>query len=101
MNDLELMQALDDGGNMFGALPSDIRVRLFAVLDTPTEQTWNDAHSIVVAPTGFIGITLWQALLRHTDYAVTRGPSDGGPWSAIPTREQLCQALRDANLNQD
>ncbi len=102
MNDLEIMEALDKGTNMFGSLPPEIRARLFAVIDNPTDETWSDAHSIVVSSRGLGGMTLWQALLRYSTYRVMSGPStemDGtrlSGWAAIPTRAELITALTEA-----
>jgi hypothetical protein len=91
---LSLMSALDQGTNMFGHLKPEIRARLFAAVDNPTDETWTDAHGIMVSDGRFM--TLWQACLRFTDYPVRRGPVDGGRWESIPTRDQLVTALTRA-----
>lgn len=94
---LQLMKALDNGTNMFGKLSPDVRARLYAVVDNPTSETWGDANGIILRDGGMR--TLWQALLRHTDYNVTTGPSvrmgeeTVWPQHMIPTTEQLCAAL--------
>lgn len=95
MDDLELMTALDNGTNMFGTLPPEVRARLFAVVDNPTQETWDNAHSIVVAG---VMTTLWKALLSHTTYSVRSKPV-GGLWPEVPTRDQLTHALICATSN--
>lgn len=83
---------LDRASNMFGPLDDDVRARLEAVIDNPTEETWNDAHSIIlrfgVLGDGLgLGITLWQAVGAVTEGKVLEG------WKAIPTRETILQAI--------
>ncbi|BDZ52390.1 hypothetical protein GCM10025867_46310 (plasmid) [Frondihabitans sucicola] len=62
----------------------DVAVRLRALAETPTEQTWADARSIIVADATVPGInsTLWQILLAETSYV-----------SGIPSREEVFAAL--------
>lgn len=87
---LALMGDLDQGTNLFGPLSADVRARLFAVVDKPTQDTWGDAYSVIVTAEGMN--TLWQALGAYTDYAVRSKPLDG-KWPTVPTREQLLTAL--------
>lgn len=94
---VQLMDDLHKGSNLFGALSPEVRARLFNVVDKPSQDTWNDAHSIIL--TGSPVTTLWQALLAHTDYDVTSGPAHApgqtpGPWPKLPTSEQLLIAIR-------
>ncbi len=90
---LALMRDLDEGTNLFGPLGADVRARLFAVTDNPTQRTWGNAYPVIVTARGMT--TLWQAVLAHTDYAVQSKPGDGD-WSAVPTREQILTALSAA-----
>lgn len=90
---LALMRDLDEGANLFGPLGAAARARIFAVVDNATQETWGDAHSVIVISRGMT--TLWQAVLAHTDYAVRSKPVDGD-WPAVPTREQLLTALSAA-----
>lgn len=92
---VDIMDSLDRGTNIFGALSADVRARLFAVLDNPTDSTWDDAHTVMVNADRFM--TLWQATIRFGGYTVQSKPADG-PWPEIPTREQLITALRDATV---
>jgi hypothetical protein len=96
---LRFMEDLEHGTNLFGPFDPQVRARLFAVLDTPTQETWADAHTIILSAFG-ITTTLWRALLWHTDYDVTSGPAytEGetpGPWAKLPTSEQLFTAIRN------
>lgn len=89
----DLMTYLDEGTNMFGALSPDVRARLFAVVDQPSQETWEDAHPIILSAPSFT--TLWQACIRYADYGVTSKPLDG-PWPVVPTRDQILAALKGA-----
>ncbi len=89
---LSLMDSLDRGTNTFGALSPDVRARLFAVAENPTEQTWEAAHGCMINDRRFI--TLWQALIRYADYRVISKPVDG-TWPVLPTREQILTALAE------
>lgn len=97
---LRFMNDLDAGSNLFGALSPEVRARLFAVVDKPTQQTWSDAHGIILNAQTMT--TLWQAVLAHTDYDVTVGPSympgngQTSGWPSIPTSDQLLLAIRAA-----
>lgn len=91
---VEVMALLDKATNLFGPLKAPLRARLFAVIDNPTQATWEDAHSIIVSvDQGWL--TLWQAALRFTAYNVTSKGCDA-PWPSIPTREQIAAALTAA-----
>jgi hypothetical protein len=90
LTDTAVMALLDKGSNPLGALSPEVRARLFAVIDNPTQQTWDDAHSIILS--GGSWLTLWQAVLRFTDYDVTSRPLDD-PWPAVPTCEQIATAI--------
>lgn len=94
---LTFMSDLDNGSNLFGALSPEVRARLFAVVDKPSQDTWDDAHGIILTSDRMT--TLWQALLAHTDYGVTSRPwhttgEPPGPWPQLPTSEQLLIAIR-------
>jgi hypothetical protein len=80
-----VMADLDRADNIFGALKPDLRARLFAAIDEPTQAHWEDARSIVISTTGHIaGQTFWQAVLAHTNYT---------DWRTVPTVEQMTHAL--------
>jgi hypothetical protein len=93
---LDLMMHLDNGTTMFGALTLDARARIFALVDSPNEETWNNAFGIIVSGTDSnrMPITLWGALNRHTDYQVI-GRDRSKPWPQIPTRDQILIALKE------
>lgn len=57
---LRLASALDRCTNLFGnPIAADNRARIFACVDNPTAETWQDARSSLVTP----GTTLWQAAI--------------------------------------
>ena len=96
---LALMHDLDRGENMFGPLQDDIRARLFAAVETPNNDTWDAAYSILIGKDDGWPITLWQALLKFTDFDLTTGPTHEigkgrtSAWAEIPTREQILEAI--------
>ncbi len=90
-----VMELFDAGSNMLGKLDPEIRARLWAVVDRPGERTWTDTHGIIINRL----TTLWQALLKWTDYPIRTRDADG-PWPLIPTTEQLVTAL-SAELSPD
>lgn len=90
---LGLMASMDDASNLWGPLRPGVRARLYAVAENPTQETWEDAHGIILRADDGWG-TLWQALLRFTTYDVT-SHSHGEPWS-LPTSQQIVLAIRGA-----
>tara|TARA_R110002051_G_scaffold60546_9_gene110895 strand:- start:7468 stop:7872 length:405 start_codon:yes stop_codon:yes gene_type:complete len=85
--DRSLFRARNALGN---PLSTEARARLVAVATEPNENTWEHAYALVLAPRA--AHTLWQAVLRHTEYPVMARPS-GTAWSEIPTRQQIMLAL--------
>lgn len=88
--------------NLFGKLDDCCRARLEAVIADPTEQTWDEAHSLIVSlqRPSLIGTTLWQAVIAVDPSFPHRGPNvDGqghriGSWARVPDRDVLLRALR-------
>lgn len=97
---VEIERELDLARNMFGHLKPRERTRLRAVLYQPTEQTWDDAYSIIVGADGWM--TLWQAVLAVDPSFPKVGPSTDvrgrrvSRWKKIPDQETLVTALRYA-----
>lgn len=84
---------LDQATNLFGQLEGEVRDRLIAVLANPTQETWEDAYSIVLRREGFM--TLWQAVLAVDPGFVTSKPS-GGLWPRVPDYDTIASAIRYA-----
>jgi hypothetical protein len=92
---------IDKCRNMHGPLSEDLNARLQAVIDNPTIETWEDAHSIIIQ-TEPKEMTLWQAWIaidsdapdvgRRTDFRgnVIR------EWERIPSSFTLLRALQFA-----
>lgn len=78
--------------NMFGPLRGDVRERLEAVLASPSQETWDDAYSIIVGKNGFT--TLWQAWIKVDPDAPRSRPLDA-PWPRVPDQLTLYRALRE------
>jgi hypothetical protein len=93
---------LDMAANMLGKpLGADVRARLAAVVDHPSNDTWEDAHGIILAPHPGFGLTLWQAVIAVDPSFPQRGPSYTkghvtGQWDRIPTTDLLIQAINYA-----
>lgn len=85
--------------NYFGSIDADIRARLKAVIDNPSEATWEDAYSIILNPHTGIGRTLWQAVIAVDLTFPNTGPCTDAKgkrlegWSKIPTRETILNAI--------
>lgn len=85
---------VDRTRNMFGALNDDCRARLEAVLTEPTQETWEQAYSLIISER-FRFQTLWQAWIATCPDAPLSKPLEG-PWPRIPTQIELYRALREA-----
>lgn len=57
----EVANLLDKCRNMHGELPADVRARIFAAIDTPSDASWLNARTIIVAQNP--DTTLWQAVI--------------------------------------
>lgn len=103
-NHRTLNAALNSFITSYGAPLSDsARARLIALTEQVTVERWEDGYSIMLTP----DTTLWQALLRHTNYSVTSAgsPSDynghtpftpGGVshrWPELPTADEIRYAI--------
>ncbi len=90
---------VNDCRNMLGSLEAECRGRLEAVLDNPTEETWDDAYSLIVGKDGFT--TLWQAWVKVDETAPRTGPAEDFAgkrlhgWSKFPDQLTLYRALRE------
>jgi hypothetical protein len=92
---------LDLARNFHGALNWDTRGRLLAVAVEVTEDTWNNAYSIILNPDTGLGLTLWQAVIAVDPEFPQTGPRyrEGGPpenWPRLPSTEVIRQAIRYA-----
>lgn len=78
--------------NMFGELSEQARRRLEAVVEAPSEHTWDQAHSLVL--NGRTGITLWEAVCIVDPLFPTR--KYNGRWSSVPSHKTLLAAINRA-----
>lgn len=76
--------------NLFGPLDGECRARLRAVLRNPTEETWEDAYSLIISVNPLS--TLWQAWTAIDPTAPRSKPCDG-PWPKIPDVVTLRRAI--------
>ncbi len=78
-------------------LRASTKARLFAAIDEPTDERWEDVYAVVIGPNG--RTTFWQAVLDSSDYDVyAHHPKC--PWPSIPTRDQLINALAHATRDE-
>lgn len=82
--------AIDSCGNVFGALRSELRARMFAAIeDEQSLQAWEAARSLVIDSAHMT--TLWQAAIAI-----------GAPTYERPTALQIVEALEAfASLDSD
>ena len=85
--------------NMFGPLKGDVRERLEAVIANPTEETWDDAFSIIL--NGKL-MTLWQAWIAVDANAPRTGKRTDQHgkviqnWQRVPDQLTLYRAIKHA-----
>lgn len=87
------MSYLDQTTNLFGRLSGDVRERLVAVLANPSQETWDDAYSIIVNSSRFI--TMWQAVLV-VDPSFPAFKDSDGLWPRVPDYDTIARAIRYA-----
>lgn len=83
--------------NAFGYLSNDCRTRLEAVLDNPTQDTWDNACSIII--NGDNLTTLWQAWIKVDPNACLS--KKGGRWPVVPSQFVLYKAIKYATKKDD
>jgi hypothetical protein len=80
---LHVVTMLDRATNLFGhPLTEDCRARIFAAIEDPTEETWQDARSVLLNK----DVTLWQATIAA-----------GMDAYAIPSAYDIIRGLEHAN----
>ena len=85
---------LDKCSNMFGALSPDLKARINAYLENPTEEGWEDVHCIIIHERK-MGATLWQAWLA-IDPTAPRSKGETAPWPRYPDSFTLRRAIKAA-----
>jgi hypothetical protein len=83
--------------NYFGRLSPEIIKRLQRVIEHPTQDTWDDAYTIILRSDIGLGLTLWQAWIAIDKLAPRSRPLDV-PWPRIPDSWTLRRALRWAAM---
>jgi len=87
---------------VFGRLGEEVRGRLRAVADNPTQDTWDAAHGIIISTHPML--TLWQAVCKVNAAHTFTGPTHRqlgartvrGKWKAVPTQAEIVKAIRFA-----
>lgn len=82
---------IDQCTNLYGPLPAKIRQRIRAVLENPCQETWEEAHALIISETGMM--TLWQAWIAVDPKAPVSRPCDRS-WPRIPDPFTLYRAIR-------
>lgn len=83
---------IDKCENVFGRLRAPERARLKAVLRNPTQETWDNAYSLIISGRIPRVHTLWQAWI-HIDPSAPRSKPLEGPWPKIPDEITLRRAI--------
>ena len=98
MIDLELGLA----SNMLGQITGEVRLRLKAVVENPTEENWDDTHGIILNKRSMRCGTLWQAVLAVDPTFPQVGPTTDekgrrlSGWRRVPDRALLIRAIKFA-----
>jgi hypothetical protein len=96
------MALLDGARNLFGPIKDDVKQRIYAYLQNPSFERWEDIHGLVIRWDGRIN-TVWQALghldPRYFDIAIPyhqgRRPRKAElRWSKIPDAVTLARAIK-------
>jgi len=85
--------SLEFATNMFGTIKPEIKERLQKVINNPCQETWEDAHCIIINGSGCMK-TLWNAVHTVRPDFCRRKPLDA-PWPEIPTSEEIVQAIKN------
>ena len=81
----ELGTALNSFTTVYGTpLSSEKKAALTELTRHVTEQSWEEAHGTLLTPS----ITLWQAVIRHTNYSVTALPANPGDYNGFNPFQQ-------------
>ena len=87
------MGYLDETTNMRGQLTGEARERLIAVLADPNQETWEEAHSLIL--NGERHVTLWQAVV-WVDPSFPKSRPCGSEWERVPDYDTVARAIRYA-----
>src|SRR6266487_2904411 len=91
-------EALDRATDLFGPLDPGCRIRIRALLANPCEETWDDAHSIIL--NGRTWRTLWQVVLLVDPAFPTSGAVTDAAgrriegWTAVPSEFPIRRAIQ-------
>lgn len=94
---MSIDRELDLASNMFGRLPPESRARLQALYDNPTEETWDNAYTLILER--HTHTSLWQAVIAVDPTFPQVGPSSDNrgnritTWRRIPDRDLIRRAL--------
>jgi hypothetical protein len=87
----------DQLANVRGPMDAASKARIRAAVASPTSETWENAHSLVLTPEG---VNLWQAVCCVDPTFPTKGPGDirgrRNPWPQVPDQLTIVRALRAA-----
>lgn len=85
---------------MHGPLDDRQRGRLQSLIDSPSQATWEEAHSVILDRDSWT--TLWQAILAiDPSFPRTGQTTDArgnvvAPWPRIPSPQLVVQAINYA-----
>lgn len=79
---------------MSGPLPDDAKKRILSFLNSPSNETWDAIHGLMVKG----GTTMWQAWVAADPQAPRSNPLDG-EWSTIPDPETIRSAMMELSAH--
>ena len=87
--------------NIHGRLKHETKLKLDAVIENTTQETWNDAFTIILEGNKYK--TLWQAVNEiDAEFAQVRKYA-GQPWTKLPSGQTILKAIQNTvirpNLN--
>lgn len=85
---IRMKRAIRGCRSMHGRLDRTRSEAIAQAIKDPTSRSWDTAARVLVTER----MSLWQAVVIHTDYPETRGPTDG-VWRTVPDGEQILTAL--------
>ena len=96
MNKTPIILSTNFCTNHYGRLKYETKLRLDAVIENVTQETWSDAFSIIL--TQKKSKTLWQAVNEiDKDFAQVMKFA-GQPWEKLPSRSVIIKAIQQTVL---
>ena len=94
MNKTPIILSTNFCTNHYGRLKHETKLRLDAVIENVTQETWNESFCIILN----VKKTLWQAVNEvDPEFAKVRKIS-GQPWDKLPEKSVIIRAIQQTVL---